>query len=334
MSSERPKRMETHYKIGVSKRAMWNRARIAVLCFAAPLCLLQARAQSPASAGKPAGFLHVTDETGRAVTVPQPVRRIVSLAPNLTETLFAIGAGNLIVGDTDYCDYPPEAKARAHVGGPVNPSLERVAALHPDLVLATRAINRRETVVSLENLGIAVYASDPRTVDQVLTSIERLASLIGVSAKAQQATADLRRRLADVRSRLAGVEPKTVLFITWEDPLITVGSDTFLADALRIAGARSVIEMKEDWPNVSLEEVARLQPEYLIFATDEPKQFERDLRELEGRAGWRDLDALKSGRVVLLPESIDRPAPRLVDSIEQLARTLHPDRFATSGGAL
>jgi iron complex transport system substrate-binding protein len=308
--------------------------RGAVLALAALAALATARGvhgqAAPASSTAPR-TIRVTDETGRVLDLPQPARRIVSLAPNLTETLYALGAGDRIVGDTDYCDYPADAKTKAHVGGPVNPNLERVAALHPDLVLATRAINRQATVQSLQQIGIAVYTTDPRSVEQVLTSTERLASLVGADDEGRRVVADLRRRLATVHDRLAGVEPKSALFVTWEDPLITVGRDTFLADALRWAGVRLVIESPQDWPNVSLEEVVRLQPEYLIFATDEPEQFQRELGELHERSGWRDLEALRSGRIVLLSETIDRPSPRLLDGIEQLARAMHPERFAASG---
>ncbi len=125
-----------------------------------------------------ASGIDVKDEMGRVVRIPQPVRRIVSLAPSLTETLFALGLGDRVVGDTDFCNYPPEAKQKPHVGGPVDPSIEAIAALHPDLVVVTRDINRRDSVHSLEQLRIPVYATDPQSVEQVLTSTERLARLL------------------------------------------------------------------------------------------------------------------------------------------------------------
>jgi ABC-type Fe3+-hydroxamate transport system substrate-binding protein len=261
------------------------------------------------------------------VEVPQPVRRIVSLAPSLTETLFALGAGNRVVGDTNFCDYPPAAKTRPHVGGPLDPNLEEVAALHPDLVLATQTINRQETVQALARLGFAVYATNPRSVEQMLSSTERLARLIGAGATGQSVVAKLRGKLDDLRRRLAGATPKRVLFVVWESPLITAGRDTFLADALRRAGARSVISSSEDWPSVSLEEVVAQQPQYLIFATDPSGEVQRQIAELHNLPGWRDLRAVRGGRILVLPEAINQPSPRLVDAIEQLARALHPGRF-------
>jgi len=285
----------------------------------------QTRMPQPGSAG----LVRVTDETGRAVAVPQPVRRIVSLAPNLTETLFALGLGERVVGVTDYCDYPPEAAAKEHVGGPVTPNLERIARLRPDLVVATRAGgNRLSTVHSLETLGIAVFATDPHSVDEVIVSTERLGELAGANEQGRLMAAGLRSRLSEISERLSGSELTRVLLVVWPEPLITVGRNTFIADALRRAGAENVIQTAQDWPNASLEEVARRRPEYLIFASDHSDQTNRKIAELGGLPGWRSLDAMRNKRVIVLGEAIARPAPRLVDVIETLARTLHPERFS------
>jgi cobalamin transport system substrate-binding protein len=295
---------------------------------AALLSAGSAAAQS-AGAASPPSTLAVTDEAFRVVRVPQPVRRIVSLAPNLTETVFALGLGDLLVGDTDYCNYPAEALKKAHVGGPVNPSLEEVMALHPDLVLATRAINRLATVDALEHLGVAVYVTDPRTVEQVLSSTERLGRVLGAGEQAAAVIATLHARLEQLSERLSGSEPRSVFFITWVDPLVSVGRNTFLADALRLAGARSVVATPQDWPNINLEQVVHQQPEYLIFSSDDPEQVRRQVTELRDRPGWQGLEALRQNRIIILSEAFSRPAPRLIDTIEQLARALHPDRFAS-----
>jgi iron complex transport system substrate-binding protein len=323
--------------VSSTDRIAWAVERLRALALSLALLSLLpatlAATQSPSASAGPASTLAVTDEAGRAIRVPQPVRRIVSLAPNLTETIFALGQGDLLVGDTDYCTYPPEALNKTHVGGPVNPSLEQVMALHPDLVLATPTINRLVTVQALERLGVAVYVADPRTVDQVLSSTERLGSLLGASEQASTIVAALRERLDHLREHLSGSQPRSVFFITWVDPLISVGGNTFLADALRLAGAHSVIATPQDWPTVSLEQVLHSQPEYLIFSSDDPGQIQHQVAELRGRPGWQGLEALRQNRIIVLSEAFSRPAPRLIDSIEQLARALHPDRF-TSGQAL
>ena len=272
----------------------------------------------------------MTDDIGRVVAAPQPVARIVSLAPSVTETIFALGEGDRLVGDTDFCDFPAEAKRRTHVGGPVNPSIERIAALRPDLVLISRSINRLSTVESLERLGIAVYVTDAHTVAEVLASTQRLGSVLGVLDGGDALVASLRQRLAAVQRRIAGAEPKRVLMVVWQEPLISVGRDTFLADALRQAGARSIVDAAQDWPNISLEEVVRLQPEYLIFSSDDPGQLRDQLAKLRKRPGWNQLNALRQGHVIVVSEALNHPSPRLVDAIEQLARALYPERFANS----
>ncbi len=270
----------------------------------------------------------VTDETGRSVRIPQPVRRIVSLAPSVTETLFALGLGDRIVGDTDFCDYPPEAKLKRRIGGPVDPNIEVIAALHPDLVVGARSINRLASVHSLEQLGIPVYGTDPRSVDEVLLSTERLGELLGAGDAGRSLLANLRARLSQIDRRLTGLPPQTVMMVVWLDPLISVGRNTFLEDALRRAGARSIIDTQQSWPNINLEEVIRLQPKYLIFSSDDPQQVQRQLAELQDRPAWRQLDAVRNRRFIVVSEAISHPSPRLVDGIEQLAAALYPSRFA------
>lgn len=272
----------------------------------------------------------VTDETGRRVAVPAKVRRIVSLAPDLTETIYALGAQDRLVGDTSYCDYPPEAQTKAHVGTPLGPSLEAIVALKPDLILATTSINRRETVAALERLGLSVYATNPHSVEGSLAAIRRLSDLIGTGAQGEALVARLQARLDALHTELGGRARRRVLFVVWEDPLISIGQNTFIDDALRWAGAESVVRTKQDWPKLGFEEVVRLQPEYLVFASSHEDSGGGSLSELRARAAWRDLEAVKQGHVAVISEAIDRPSPRLVDAIEQLARQLHPDAFAGS----
>lgn len=322
------------------------------LCANAPaprVARTQAAAPAPAPANVPAKKMarEFVDEAGRHVTVPGDVRRIVSLAPNLTEIVYALGAQNRLAGVSAYSDYPPEAKAKLSVGMPVNPSLEAIAGAQPDVVLATSAINRLETVKALEQAGIAVYATDPHTVEGTLESIRHIGEVIGAEAQAEALVARLQQQLDALKSKLAGVVPSRVLFVVWDDPLISVGDNTFIADALRWAGAESVVHARQNWPQVSLEEVVRLSPDYLIYASGEmdtatdaengesPNDTANALRdaiaerlaELRGKDGWRGLAAVREGRVAVISDEVDLPAPGLIDAIEQLARELHPEAF-------
>ena len=293
---------------------------------------LAARAGAPKQTELPQTAQTVVDETGRRVAVPAEVRRIVSLAPNLTETIYALGAESRLVGDTNSCDVPEEARAKPHVGTPLNPSLEAIVGLKPDLVLATTAINRRETVDALERLGVQVYATDPHSVADLLAGIEHVATVIGIPQQGRELAARLESRLDGLQAALAGQPRSRVLFVVWEDPLISIGPKTFIADALKFAGAESVVESRQDWPHVGLEAVVRLQPEVLVFAQDHGDA-SPELTNLRGRAGWRDLDAVKRGRVAVISGEVDRPAPGLIDAIESLARQLHPSAFANSAAA-
>jgi iron complex transport system substrate-binding protein len=285
----------------------------------------QATAPSPRT---PSVYRQVTDELGRTIRVPQSVQRIVSLAPNLTETIYALGLQDRLVGDTDYCDFPPEAQQKPKVGGAINPSLETIASLHPDLVLVTKNLNRLETVDALDSLGIPSYATDPHTVEAIVVSTERLADLLGAPETGRSLAKDMERRIASIKDRVASLPPRRVLFVVWTEPLISIGKDTFIADALLHAGAVSVIDSSQNWPQINLEEVVRLQPDFLIFAEAHPDDARHTTDTLGALPGWRVLDAVKHQRFALVSDAVNRPAPRIASAIEDLARQLHPEAFA------
>lgn len=294
-----------------------------LLCAAAP-----SRAQSATtSSSEPPAFREVVDEAGRSVRIPQPVRRIVSLAPSLTETIYALGLQDRLVGDTDYCDYPPDAQKKTKVGGGINPSLEIIASLHPDLVLVTKSFNLLETVHSLDELKIPSYATDPHSVEEITASMKKLADILGVPEAGESVAGEMQRRLADLQLRLGALPPKHILFVVWTHPLISVGKHTFLADALRHAGAVSVVDSAQDWPQVSLEEMARLQPDYLVFAESHLGAAPGEMETLATLPAWRILNAVSNRRYAVISEAVNRPGPRIISAIEDLARQLHPEAF-------
>jgi iron complex transport system substrate-binding protein len=262
------------------------------------------------------------------VRIPQPVQRIVSLAPSLTETIYALGLQDRLVGDTDFCDYPPDAQKKPKVGGAINPSLEHIVALRPDLVLVTKSLNLLETVHALDSLGISSYGTDPHTVQDIISSTQRLAEVLGVPGVGSTLSADLERHLADLRQHLNEVPSRRVLFIVWSDPLISVGKGTFIADALRLAGATSIVDSAQDWPHMSLEEVVRLQPDFLVFAETHSDSGKNQFDVIAERPGWRGLDAVRNRRFAVISDAVNRPAPRIVSAIEDLARQLHPEAFS------
>jgi iron complex transport system substrate-binding protein len=269
----------------------------------------------------------ITDELGRTIRIPQPLRRIVSLAPSLTETLYSLGLQDLLVGDTDYCDYPPDAQRKTKIGGAINPSLEAIVALRPDLVLVTKNLNRLDTVNALAELGIPSYATDPHTITDIISSTQRLADVLGAPDAAAAAIKDADRRLAETHQRLAPFPQRRVLFVVWADPLISVGKDTFIADALRHAGAVSIVDSRQNWPQVSLEDVVRQQPEFLIFAESHQDAPPPDVQSLSKLPGWRILDAVRDHHYALVSDAVNRPALRIISAIEDLAKQIHPEAF-------
>jgi iron complex transport system substrate-binding protein len=297
------------------------------------LCGAAASAQPPPTSAPPneRAFRELIDGTGRAIRVPARVERIVSLAPSMTETVFALGLQARLAGVTDHCDYPPEALSLPRVGGGLTPSLERIVELKPDLVLATTLLNRRETVNSLDRLGVPVFAAqDPQTVDDVLLEIAAVAGALGASEQGAALVAEMRGRLDALEQALAGRAPRRVLFIVWHDPLITIGRSTFIADALRRAGGLSVIDVEPDWPRISLEEVTRLDPEVLVFASSHSEAVRQTFESLATRPAWQGLAAVKLRQYAVISDAVNRPAPRLLEAIADLARQLHPAAFASS----
>ncbi|HUJ41580.1 MAG TPA: cobalamin-binding protein [Candidatus Acidoferrales bacterium] len=282
--------------------------------------------ETPAKAAE--SILEFHDDLGRRVRLPAVPQRIVSLAPNLTETVFALDLGARLAGVTDFCDYPPEARTRARVGGPINPNLEEIVSLHPDLVLATRVLNRAETVEALDRLGIPVYTTDPRTVEDVVASVRRLGEVLGAKARGDALATQMQQRLAGLALRLRGLPLRRVFFVVWLDPLISTGPHTFIADAIRHAGAESVVNVAQDWPQINLEEVLRQNPDYLVFAGEHQDDPQATIDSLKKRPGWSSLEAVRLGHFAVVSDALDRPAPRMLDAIEDLARQLHPEAFA------
>lgn len=269
----------------------------------------------------------VADQTGRRVNVPEHPARLVSLAPSITETLYALGLGDRLVGDTDYCEYPAEAKLKPHVGPILNPSLEKIVALKPDLVLGSPEANRIETADRLAALGIPLYGVTAHSVEETLHSIEDLGRLLQREAAARSLLEGLRRRIAAVEEGVAGCGQPKVLFVVWYRPLTTVGARTFVTDVIHRAGGVSIGEdLLGEWPRLSLEEALRRDPDVILLPRAE--SFSPELEEFRHLPGWRDLRAVKNRRMYFISDTIIRPSPRLVDALEEVARVLHPPNAA------
>ena len=265
----------------------------------------------------------VTDQTGRRVNVPEHPQRLVSLAPSITETLYALGLGDRLVGDTDYCDYPPEAKRKPRVGNLLNPSLERIVVLKPDLVLGSPEANRREIIGQLEKLRIPIYGVTAQSVEGTLRSLEDLGRVLGCEREAQALRERLRGRIEAVERRVNPYPRSRVLFVVWYRPLTTTGPRTSITDVIRRAGGDSVTkDLDGEWPRLSLEEALRRDPDVILYPQAE--SFFPGLDEFARLPGWRDLRAVKNRHMYCVSETITFTSPRLIDALEQVADILHP----------
>jgi iron complex transport system substrate-binding protein len=265
----------------------------------------------------------VTDQTGRRVNLPDHPRRLVSIAPSITETLYELGLGDRLVGDTDYCDYPPQARSLPHVGALLNPNLEKIVALKPDLVLGTDEANRRETADQLERLGIPLYGVTAHTVEGTIQSLIDLGHVLDWDGPTQELVTRLRSRIAAVEKQVQGQPRPKVLFVVQYRPLITAGSQTFISDVIRRAGGASISDdLKNEWPHMGLEEVLSRDPDVILVPRTEA--FTPRLDEFRTLAGWRDMAAVKNHRLYFVAETIMRPSPRLIEALENVASILHP----------
>jgi len=280
----------------------------------------------PAAAGFP---VTLRDALGNRVTIPRPPLRIVSLAPAATETLFALGLGPRIVGDTVYCDYPPAARTKAKVGGIDNFSVEKVLALRPDLVVGM-PINPEAALAALRRAGAPVFAIDPKDIPSVMASLGTLGRLTGRVPRARALVGAMRRQLDAVRARVATVPPSgrpTTLLIYQLGPIRVAGGDTFPGDVLAIAGGVNLARDARGFGIYSVEAVVAKDPQVMLAPTmlGDPMGLVKAIlasRSLQGVA------AVRNKRVYALnADTVDRPGPRIVEGIEEVARVLHPGLF-------
>ena len=270
-------------------------------------------------------YIASTRDAARA-PLPRPPARVVSLSPSATECAFALGFGGRLVGVTSSCDHPPEARALPKVGGPA-PDFERIVGLQPDLVIGTGRMMGK-TLDRLAAMGHPVWGSASRSLEDLFTDLEGLGRALGDAEAGARLAGALRARCARVRERLADVPAERrprVLIEYWPDPLWTAGAGTSLDDAVALAGGRNAAAPRlAGWGTLAWETVLAEPPDVILLAHDN-----RDL--CARRPGWETLRAVREGRV--LPVDRDhfaRETPRMVDGIEQLAKSLHPAKFETT----
>ena len=251
------------------------------------------------------------------------VRRVVSLTPALTEILFALDLGDRVVGVTEYCDTPPEARTRPKVGGYVNPSVEAVLALRPDLVVVSPGPGNRDAVQAMSRAGLKIAVIPAETLDETFHAIEAVGDAAGEPTRGRALVERLRARIDAVGRRVAGRPRVRVLFSVQVDPIIAAGRGTLPSQLVEAAGGINVVEA-ERYPKLGVESVVQLAPEVVL-------QSRMDVAHGDGSAErtawmrWSAIPAIARGRLVVLPDDASlRPGPRVADAVEQLAAILHP----------
>jgi iron complex transport system substrate-binding protein len=274
----------------------------------------------------PAQAASYRDMRGREVILAVPPQRIVSLVPSVTELIFALGAEQHLAGRTDFCDYPPAAKEKPSVGGMLAPSLETIVALKADLVVATNAGNREETVAQLERLRIPTYIVNANRVSQVKDVVARLGTLTGRPEAVSPLVTGLAERIAAVENAVAPFPPPRVLYVVWPEPLIVPGRDAMVTELIRLAGGHSITESyPSDYPRVSLEAALTATPEVILLARHGSQTGPLPRQKWERFA---NLPAIRTGRLYAVDgDLLHRYGPRMVDGLERLARVLHPEAF-------
>jgi len=266
----------------------------------------------------------VKDDTGATVRLPQPAKRIVTLAPHLAETLFAAGAGEKLVGVVEFSDYPESVKTLPHVGGYSRLDLEAIAALKPDLIIAWQSGNAPAHVDKLRSLGFPVYVSQPNRLDDVATEVERLGVLAGTSRVGNATATSYRERLAALQKRYGGRPTVRTFYQVWKQPLSTIGGKQIISGVIRLCGGENVFEKLETLaPTVTVEAVIATNPEAIIASGMDQARPEW----LDDWKRWTSLTAVARDNLFFVqPQLIQRHTPRLLDGAELLCQHLETAR--------
>lgn len=267
----------------------------------------------------------LVDQAGRTVAVPENPVRVISLAPNITQIIYDLGCEDRLRGVTTYSDYPAAAKAIPRVGDYVRLDLEKIVALKPDLCIAIKDGNPKASVIRLESLGIPVYAVNPRSMGTVISSVLDIGMLLNATGRAENLVADMQNRIRRVEKMTAAASAKPrVFFQIGISPIVSVGSDTFIHELIEKAGGVNLAGSHTGYPHFSFEEIVVLAPDIIIMTTMEQ---ESACDEVKARwRQWPGVPAVAANRIFIVDSDIfDRPTPRLIDALEILARTIHPE---------
>ncbi|MGF6843639.1 iron complex transport system substrate-binding protein [Paraburkholderia youngii] len=266
----------------------------------------------------------VTDDSGATVTLAAPAQRVISLAPHVTELLYAAGGGPKMVGAVSYSDYPPEAKQLPRVGDNKALDLERIVALKPDLIVVWRHGNAQRQLERLRELHVPLFFSEPRRLDDIAVSLTKLGRLLGTSASADAAAAAYRDDIGRLRARYANRPVVSVFYQVWDRPLMTLNGEHMISDVITLCGGRNVFaDLQPLVPTVSTEAVLAANPQAIVTAAPGATQPDTTLPQLDAWRAWPRLAAVANDNLFAIDgDLINRPAPRIAQGARQLCEDL------------
>jgi len=277
--------------------------------------------QSESEEGYP---LTVTDSLGRKVVLERAPQKLVSLSPAVTEILFAIGAGEQVIGVSEYCDYPEEALEKPKMGDFMNPNFEVILEAEPDIIFVAAGV-QEDFINRFTELGIAVITLDAEDIEQVLTNIKLAGAITNHQQEANLLVEELEERIEAVRTKVfVSSKMPTVFFEVWDDPLMTAGPGTFIHDLIELAGGKNIADdLPEQFAEFSKELLLERNPDiYLI------NNHAHTPEDVKTRPGYAQLKAVQSDMIYAIEDDlVTLPGPRIVDGLEQMAQIIHPELF-------
>lgn len=267
----------------------------------------------------------IQDQLGRTVIVPDHPHRIICLMPSVTDAVFALGAGDDVVAVSDYSKYPAAAASKPSVGSLLDPSLETIVSLHPDLAIGSSDFNRRKGVEQIQKFGIPVFVVRSGGIEGIYQSLLAIGDALNRQDAAQTLVNKLRERVHAVQIRVAGKPKVRVFMLVWPEPVTTIGKHAFITEVIAAAGGESITDNdSDDWPVISFESLVTLAPEHLLLVQD-GRVFFNDLAK---RPGWNILPAIKNRSVYYTDDRLYSPSPVAIDALEDLAKEFHPEADA------
>jgi iron complex transport system substrate-binding protein len=263
----------------------------------------------------------LTDEMGRKVVVPDHPHRVICLMPSVTDTVFALGAGEDVVGISNYTKYPAAALTKPSVGDLIKPSIETILSLHPDLVIGFQPKGPMDVTEQLERAGIPIFLVSPHGIAGIMHSVETIGQALNRSQSAAELITTLQGRVDAVKARTKGLPAPRVFMPVWYDPITTIGRNAFITDIIAAAGGRSVTDdLPEEWPTISMEVALDRAPDALLLV----RGGKTTMHVLESRPGWSSMKAVQEKRAYYVDDRINFPSPVAIDALEDLAKQFHP----------